>query len=444
MIQFKRQHSLLIIAGMMVGVIAFLALANLWFLQKLHSRSLHDSAAQSVLGVGSDLARSLATHPVVQSGRDAPGQWRDFSQMVQALKRMEPSLLYVTVNEGEITVFHEDTVRTNEAGADGVAGAGGVRIGRKLLATPGGIWPVITFSAQAPRSLGGERIVQIAMRKEAVQQREEQAARTLAIMFRLALITLSVALGLAVVLVVWVVWHEMERQRRRRDEEHLAFAGLLSDGIIHDVRNPLSSLRLDIQMLEKEAGKGDHCRPERVAELTVRARATMDRMDLVMREFLYVSKPDTRQPEPFEVGGCIKDCLDLLAPRFERAGVHLDVDLGEAPLIIKGFSIGLKRAIINVLTNAKQMSSSGKRVAIALKREGHLAIITVDDEGPGVGKENGAGLFEMFVSGRPDGIGLGLYLAKAAVESNMGTIHAQTRPEGGARFTISLPLAARA
>lgn len=436
MILFKRQHSFLIIAGMMVGAIAVLALANLWFLQKLHSRNLHDLAAQSVLGLGSDLARSLATHPVVQSGRDAPEQWRDFSRMVQTLKCLEPSLLYVTVNEGDVTVFHEDTSLTNLAsGADA-----GVRIGRKLLATPGGIWPVITFSAKAPNGVGGARGVQIAMRKEAVQQREEQAARTLAIMFRLSLITLSVALGLAVVLVVWVVWHEMERQRRQRDEEHLAFAGLLADGIIHDVRNPLSSLRLDIQMLEKEAGKGNDCRPGRVAELALRARTTMDRMDMVMREFLYVSKPDPRQPERFEVGACLKDCLDLLAPRFERAGICLDVDVCDLPLIVTGYSIGLKRAVINVLTNAKQMSSAGKRVAVALKRTGRQAVITVDDEGPGLGKEDGARLFEMFVSGRPDGIGLGLYLAKAAVENNKGTIHAQTRPEGGARFTISLPL----
>lgn len=445
MIQLKRQRSLLIIAGMMVAVIAVLALVNLWFLQKLHSRTLHDSAAQSVLGLGADLARSLAAHPVVLSGRDAPPErWRDFSRMVQTLKRMEPSLLYVTVNEGGITVFHEDASLTNDPAPVAEPDASDVRISRKLLDTPGGVWPAILFSAQATSVAGDTRMVQLAIRKEAVQQREAQASRTLAIMFRLALITLSVALGLAVVLVIWVVRHEMERQRRRRDEEHLAFAGLLADGIIHDVRNPLSSLRLDIQMLEKESGRGAECRPGRVAELALRARSTMDRMDLVMREFLYVSKPELRQPERFEVGACIKDCLDLLAPRFEREGVILDVDLCEAPLIITGYSIGLKRAVINILTNAKQMSSVGKRVAITLNRIGNQAIITVDDEGPGLGREGGVRLFEMFVSGRPDGIGLGLYLAKAAVESNKGAIHAQTRPEGGARFTISLPLAANA
>ena len=64
----------------------------------------------------------------------------------------------------------------------------------------------------------------------------------------------------------------------------------------------------------------------------------------------------------------------------------------------------------------------------------------VEDEGPGLGKDDHLRLFEMFVSGRPDGIGLGLYLAKAAVENNKGSIRAENRTEGGARFTISLPL----
>jgi len=435
----KPQYSLLIIAGVLVAAITLLAGVNLWFIQKLQSRSVHDSAAQSVLVLGSELARNLAHHPVVQSGRDDPRQWAEFSRIVQALKGVEPSLQYVTVNEGDITVFHADTSRMISNTVNTSEGRD-VHVGRKLLATSEGELPVITFSAQTPEGAGDVRAVQIALRKEAVQQREEQAVRMLAIMFRLSLITLTVALGLALVLSVWAVRHEMERQRRRRDEEHLAFAGLLADGIIHDVRNPMSSLRLDIQMLEKEAGKGVECRLERISELALRARVTMDRMDLVMREFLYVSKPNSRQPEQFEINGCIKDCLDLLSPRFAQAGIVLEAELGDESLLMMGYSVGLKRAIINVLTNAKQVSSPGKRVVISLNRSGRHAVIRVEDEGPGLDEESAARLFEMFVSGRPDGIGLGLYLAKAAVENNQGTIHAVNRTGGGACFTINLPL----
>jgi signal transduction histidine kinase len=442
MMRFKRQHSLLIVAGVLVLCIAVLAGVNLWFLRTLHSRNLHDTAAQSVLELGSELARTLSSHPGFQAAPGGANRWADFERLVRAIKGIEPSLEYVTVNEGDVTLFHVDISGTHSGvSANSPRTDEDVRVGRKRLATEAGVIPVLTFSTRATGSEGSVLSLQIAMRKEAVQQREEQAARMLEIMFRLSLITLSVALGLAGVLGVWVFRHEMERQRRRQDEEHLAFAGLLADGIIHDVRNPMSSLRLDVQMLEKEAGKGTGCRTGRLVELAERARTTIDRIDLVMREFLYVSKPGTREPERFEMNAAVRDCLDLLGPRFERAEVRLEAHLCLEPLPLVGQSIGLKRAVINVLTNAKQASPAGRSVFVKTLREGEVAILTIEDQGPGVKPEEVNRLFEMFVTGRPDGIGLGLYLAKAAVENCGGTISAENQPGGGARFILRLPLA---
>jgi signal transduction histidine kinase len=168
----------------------------------------------------------------------------------------------------------------------------------------------------------------------------------------------------------------------------------------------------------------------------------MDRVDLVMREFLYVSKPAAREAEWFDVNACVRDGVDLLGPRFEAASIRLESLLSPEPLEMRGYSVALKRALINVLTNAKQVSSAGRSVRVTTRREGAFAIVMVEDEGPGVRPGEVSRLFEMFVSGRPDGIGLGLYLAKAAVENCNGTISAENRKEGGARFIIRLPLGA--
>ncbi len=443
MAQFQRHHSLLIIAGILVICIAVLAGVNLWFLRQIHSRSLHDTVAQSVMNLGTELARTLASYPVVKSEGEESLRRKELTSLIRTIKRIEPSLEYVSVGEGDVTLFHEDLSGSHAVGPSADPQDGNdVRIGRKLLATQEGVVPVLTFSSAIRGSTAvPARSLQVALRKDAVQQREEQASRMLGIMFRLSLITVSVALGLAVILVLWVVSHELDRQRRRRDEEHLAFAGLLADGIIHDVRNPMSSLRLDVQMLEKESGKGVDCRPGRISELAVRARKTMDRVDLVMREFLFVSKPSAREAEQFDVNACIRDCLDLLGPRFEAGGIQLDCLLSPEPLDVTGHSVGLKRALITVLTNAKQVSSSGRGVRVTSQREGSQAVLMIEDEGPGVKAEDMKRLFDMFVSGRPDGIGLGLYLAKAAVENSGGTISVENRKDGGARFIIRLPLA---
>lgn len=435
----RRSYPLFMLVCLLIATIAVLAAVNLWYLQRLHSRSLHATATRSVLDLGSELARNLASQPVIQSLKEDPRHWTDFGRLVRSLKRVEPSLQYVNVNEGEVTLYHEDTaVVTNEAPAESRADE--VRVGRKILAAGPELVPVLTFSAVVPDVGGQERVVQIALRKDAVQQREEQAGRLLEIMFRLSVITLSVALGLAAVFGLWVVRQAMERQRRLRDEEHLAFAGLLADGIIHDVRNPMSSMRLDIQMLEKEAGKGPDCRLERIAELAARARHTMDRIDLVMREFLYVSQPGSRHVEPFDLNACVQDCVNLLGPRFEHSGVILECRPVPGTLAVNGHPVAVKRAIINILTNARQVCAPGRHVMIAARREAQQAVLEVEDEGPGIESSQLNRIFEMFVTGRPDGTGLGLYLAKAAVENSGGTIAAANRPQGGARFTIRLPL----
>ena len=258
-------------------------------------------------------------------------------------------------------------------------------------------------------------------------------------MFRLSLATLAAAFLLALLLLAWILRHEMAVQQRRRHAEHLAFAGILANGIIHDVRNPMSSLRLDIQMLQKEAAKQPHSDPERVRSLAKRARQTMDRLDAVMREFLFVSRPDDRVREPMNVNTCLRDCADLLHPRFERASVTLKLNLDESLPVITGHDVGLKRAATNILLNAIQASPPGGTVSLTSRQSDGRILIHVDDEGPGIPEKDIARIFDMFVSGNPDGTGLGLYLARVAVEKLSGSLTAANRPEGGARFTLSLP-----
>jgi signal transduction histidine kinase len=436
------RNSLAVLAGVLIGCIACLAAANLWFLRRLQSESLHASAAQAVLELGAELARNLAGQPVVQARYDEPRRWEDFTRLVRSLRQVEPSLQYVTVSEGDIILFHEDISTAPPESRPAETGTvHGVRIGRRLMATGKTVAPVLTFTVQIPGKDGLFRFVQVAMRKDAVSQREERAAQVLSLMFRLSLLTLAIAFGLAVLFVVWAVRHELERQRRRRDEEHLAFAGILADGIIHDVRNPMSSLRLDLQMLEKEAGKVGELRPDRIAGLAARARKTIDRIDLVMKEFLYVSKPGPDVQERVAIHACIHDCLDLLGPRMEQANVHLRLNLAEEGLEVMGRNVALKRALINVLTNAKQASPPGGTVSVITHREAGHVVIVIEDEGNGIAEVDKNRIFDMFISGKPDGVGLGLYLAKAAVENSRGSITAENRAEGGARFVIRLPLA---
>ena len=427
---FFNRSSLVGAAAAMLFGVAALAAVSLGLLQKAYRQSFHAAAAVRVVETGRAMAARLAQ----QASSAKAADWASFGHLVHGLAEAEPSLYYVSVTENGAILYHEQM--PNTALPDGAS----VRIGRASVVDGDATVPVLTFTARTAPNDGAVRSVQVALRRGQVEREEAEAAAALGIMFRVALGTMTAAFLLSVLLVVWVFRRELRRQRRRRVEEHLALAGALADGIIHDVRNPLSALGLDVQMIEREAGKGREARPERLTELAVRARSTIERLDSIMGEFLLVSQPEGRMPEPVDLTACLRDSLDLLGPRFERLEVKLAIDLPTAPLWIAGHAVALKRAFVNLLVNAEQASPRGGVVTVRATRDGQAGVVEISDQGRGIPRAERKRVFEMFVTQRPGGLGLGLSLAKSAIESCGGSVEIADAPYGGARFVLRFRL----
>ena len=118
----------------------------------------------------------------------------------------------------------------------------------------------------------------------------------------------------------------------------------------------------------------------------------------------------------------------------------LTIERTDNDVKVLAYPSSLRRALTNVITNAEQFSAEGEEVHVRLSRKGAHGIVDVMDRGPGVPAEQRRTIFEMFETARPGGTGLGLFLAKAAVERCGGGIEVFDRPDGGAWFQISLPL----
>ncbi len=419
-----------------VLVIAVLAGAGLWWLWAMYRESLHIAAARTVMDTGRMMARQLADQPAVRLTAESPRDWEAFSRLVRSLNRVQKGLQYVSVTEAGVILFHEDLA---EEVPESVAEDEDVRVERRIVERGRAMIPVLTFTAVRARGLQPSRSVQVAIRKDAVAEEEQTAAEALGAMVRLAFVTMAAGFGLSAGLVLWILHMEIGRLRRRREIERLAFAGALTNGIIHDLRNPLSSLKLDVQMLRREATQPGGGRAERLAELAERAGRTMDRLDAVLKEFLLVAKPDSRERESVEINACVQDCLDMLHGRFEQSGVRTRMELAPTPLVVDGYPVALKRAFLNVITNAKQASPTGGTVTIRTAAEAGWVIVEVLDEGPGIPPKDRERVFDWFASKKPGGTGLGLSLARAAIESCGGSIRVGESPEGGARVTIKLP-----
>lgn len=131
----------------------------------------------------------------------------------------------------------------------------------------------------------------------------------------------------------------------------------------------------------------------------------------------------------------------MLAPRFEASGVTHDIRMmtPEAPIQVSGSAV--KRALLNVLLNATQHAGSGGRVTVEVGRVDARVRLDVCDTGPGIAKEDRERVFEMFYTTRPQGTGLGLFLARTAIEKNGGRL-AVAEPDGaGARLRMEFPAA---
>ncbi len=444
----NRRWSFAWTAAAWVALIAVLASAGLFVLQRWHNQAAHVAAAQAVAERGQWLSMNLALRAAsaaamggTEGEAGQAGAWREFSGLLRSLREVEGDLEFVAVRRGGVTLFQE---HADDVGAVPDAGdfhfGGPVLIGRQLLSAGEGQIPVVTFSVVVTNP-GAESVsLELGMRRRAVEREEWPTTRAIESMYRLSLATMAGCFAVCLALVVGMVRREERRERARRREEHLAFSGMLANGIVHDFRNPMSSLRLDAQMLEKEAGRGAEARTERMVELSGRMRHTLDRMEKVFQEFLTLARPGEEKPTALDLGVCAKECVEMLVPRFEVAGVVPEIRPSEGEICVRASAAAVKRAILNVLLNACQHAGQGGRVGVEVSQVGSRVRLDVFDSGPGIPKNDRERVFEMFYTTRPQGTGLGLFLARTAIEKNGGSLVVAESEGTGARLRMEFPV----
>ncbi|MDR0993016.1 MAG: HAMP domain-containing histidine kinase [Verrucomicrobiota bacterium] len=430
-------------AGAWVVLVALLSAGGLFFLRGWHDRAAHQAATQTVVERGQWLAMSLALRAasaVEANAASDAGSWKEFSGLIESLREVEPELEFVSIQCDGVTLFRE---HAGDPGAEieNHHFEGPVRIGRRVLTVDGLSIPVVTFSVTVANGENEPVVLEMGMQRQAVEREESPTTTAIESMYRLTFATVAVCFGMCLALVAWMARREEKRARRRRREEHLAFSGMLANGIVHDFRNPMSSLRLDAQMLEKEVAKGPEARTERLAHLSGRMMHTLDRMDQVFKEFLTLAKPDEEGVEMLDLGVCLRECAEMVAPRFEAAGLSLNLSrVDQEATVVRAAPASVKRAILNILINAQQHAGKDGRVMATVFRQGGEVCLRVCDTGPGIPASEREKVFDMFYTTRPKGTGLGLFLARTAVEKNGGWLQAMEPPEGkGACLQMTFP-----
>ncbi len=229
-----------------------------------------------------------------------------------------------------------------------------------------------------------------------------------------------------------------EAERRLAKAEQLAMAGRLSASVVHELRNPLSGIKMNAQVLAEERradGEDEECLQMIVREI--------DRIDLYLRGLtdLAGANPQNQDSCTANVNEVVSSLKTLVQGRCQHLGVKLDTRLPEKPIVISCNQGELIQVLLNLVTNALDVSTNSQTVKIVAEADGKVARIQVVDAGPGVLIEDNQDIFAPFVSDKQRGCGLGLHISRQIVERYNGTIEWQNPPEGGAIFTVQFPLA---
>ncbi|MBM3295701.1 MAG: HAMP domain-containing histidine kinase [Candidatus Aminicenantes bacterium] len=217
-----------------------------------------------------------------------------------------------------------------------------------------------------------------------------------------------------------------ERQEKERLREISGFTA----GIAHEIKNPLNSLALLAELMAKKAP------PDLAADIAL-GRAEIRRIAGIVDAFSDAAKPLVLRREDVKLAEVADGVRLSLLPEAEPAGVEIAVRDPDRVRVSADRGL-IAQALLNLLRNAVEAAPGG-RVEVGLSRRKRKAVIRVEDTGRGIPAEIAGRLFEPFVSSKPDGLGVGLFLVRKIVVAHGGAVEAAARPGGGTVFTLELP-----
>ncbi len=220
------------------------------------------------------------------------------------------------------------------------------------------------------------------------------------------------------------------------DARRLAALGQFAAAIAHDIRTPLTSISLNVQILRRKLQLSDDDREH----LDI-ALEELGRLDRSVAEILDFAKPVKLSAEQVDVGELIEDAAKGLTPVLSERGLVLACE-PQPDLMIQGDPQRLRQVVANLVGNAADASSPGATVTLraAPATDGQIAI-EVEDRGKGIDADALAHIFEPFFTTRPDGTGLGLAIVQKVVRAHGGDVRVRSMPGGGSTFTVMLPAA---
>jgi two-component system, sporulation sensor kinase E len=223
------------------------------------------------------------------------------------------------------------------------------------------------------------------------------------------------------------------------ESERLNALTLLAAGVAHEIGNPLNSLHIHLQLMQRQADKLDRAAREELQESIDIARSEVNRLDSIVTQFLRAIRPSKPELHPENVNTIVEETLRFFTPEIQDRDIVVEQELRSDLRVLQIDRDQMKQAFYNVIKNSLQAMKRRGTLRIRTDRDDTHALISFIDTGSGMSAENLGRVFEPYFTTKPSGTGLGLLIVRRIVREHGGELSIESSEGKGLTLTIRLP-----
>lgn len=218
--------------------------------------------------------------------------------------------------------------------------------------------------------------------------------------------------------------------------QRLSALNRLTSGVAHEIKNPLNSIGLHLEVLKSRLGEEDDIAREELQIL----RDETKRLDRVVKTFLDFTKPVELKLAPVDLSEMLNGLLQFLMPESQDRKVAIGLECEIRPAMIRGDSDLLKQAFLNLIRNGMEAMPEGGPLAVHVQQELQEIVVTIKDRGIGIPESSRGKIFQLYYTTKESGTGIGLAVTYRVVQLHNGSITFESKPGQGTEFELRFPM----
>ena len=236
------------------------------------------------------------------------------------------------------------------------------------------------------------------------------------------------------------VTEKRAKEARLRRAESLAALTTLTAGVAHEIKNPLGSIGIHLELMKKEMSGKQQIETQKVMENLLIIKEEVDRLNRIVMDFLFTVRPMNAELSYDELNRVVRELLDFMKFEIAGAGITVDTDLAKANPQILMDERYMKQAVLNILKNAISAMPDGGMLRVRTVQKGNELLLKISDTGIGIPDEHMEKIFEPYFTTKDFGSGLGLTLVYKIVKEHMGDIEVNSKVGEGTSITLRFPV----